>query len=295
MEQLTGMAWVTGYDDGPPIIPGGVVDPMVGTHAALALVAALEHRDRTGDGQLVEMPMIEVATAVTAEQVIRYSIDGTLLERRGEGGVYRCAGDDAWVAVDLVHDPMPPDSARDVVRDPRRRRRGRDAARAGVPAAAGRARRTRRSTIRSCARAGFFEPIEHPLRRHAASTRRGRCASPAGPHTLVDRRPRRRSASTPTRCCARARMYEAELAPARRARDRHRARTCRPRVSEMLRPHEPGRARRVEDALVDGDVPTSGAPRRPRYAIATSASSTSARSVEHRHVDAERRARRVRA
>ena len=45
MEQLTGMAWVTGYEDGPPIIPGGPVDPMVGAHAALAVVAALEHRD----------------------------------------------------------------------------------------------------------------------------------------------------------------------------------------------------------------------------------------------------------
>ena len=44
MEQLTGMAWVTGYEGGPPIIPGGPVDPMVGAHAALAVVAALEHR-----------------------------------------------------------------------------------------------------------------------------------------------------------------------------------------------------------------------------------------------------------
>ena len=35
MEQITGMAWVTGYEGGPPIIAGGVVDPMVGTHAAL--------------------------------------------------------------------------------------------------------------------------------------------------------------------------------------------------------------------------------------------------------------------
>ena len=41
MEQLTGMAWATGYEGGPPIIAGGVVDPMVGAHAALAVVAAL--------------------------------------------------------------------------------------------------------------------------------------------------------------------------------------------------------------------------------------------------------------
>jgi crotonobetainyl-CoA:carnitine CoA-transferase CaiB-like acyl-CoA transferase len=109
MEQLTGMAWVTGYDGGPPIIAGGVVDPMVGTHAALALVAALEHRDRTGEGQLVEVPLVEVATAVTAEQVIRYAIDGELLGRRGEGGVYRCMGDDEWVAVDRSRDSLPPE------------------------------------------------------------------------------------------------------------------------------------------------------------------------------------------
>ncbi|HEY5011219.1 MAG TPA: CoA transferase [Acidimicrobiia bacterium] len=107
MEQLTGMAWVTGYEGGSPIIAGGVVDPMVGTHAALALIAALEHRDRTGEGGLVEMAMIEVAVATTAEQVIRFSEYGELTGRRGEGGVYRCAGDDAWVALDVDADREP--------------------------------------------------------------------------------------------------------------------------------------------------------------------------------------------
>ncbi len=106
MEQITGMAWRTGYDDGPPIIPGGVVDPMVGAHTALALVAALDHRDRTGEGQLVEMPMVEVAAAVTAEQVIDFSANGVVHGRRGAHGVYRCEGKDAWVAVDEGSDPM---------------------------------------------------------------------------------------------------------------------------------------------------------------------------------------------
>jgi crotonobetainyl-CoA:carnitine CoA-transferase CaiB-like acyl-CoA transferase len=106
MEQITGMAWLTGYDGGPPIIPGGVVDPLVGTHTALALVAAIEHRDRTGVGQLVEMPMIEVAAAVTAEQVIEYAAHGILRDRRGAHGVYRCEGKDQWVAVDDTVDPL---------------------------------------------------------------------------------------------------------------------------------------------------------------------------------------------
>ena len=108
MEQITGMAARTGYEGGPPIIPGGFVDPAVGVHAATALVAAFEHRDRTGEGQLVEMPMIEVAAAMTAEQVAEYSAYGELLGSRGEHGVYRCEGEgEQWVAVDLASDPLP--------------------------------------------------------------------------------------------------------------------------------------------------------------------------------------------
>ena len=109
MEQLSGMAWVTGYEGGPPIIPGGFVDPAVGVHVATATVAALEHRDRTGEGQLVEMPMIEVAVAMTAEQVIEHSAGAPAIERRGEHGVYRCAGEgEHWVAVHEPADPIAP-------------------------------------------------------------------------------------------------------------------------------------------------------------------------------------------
>ena len=158
MEQLTGMAWVTGYDGGPPIIPGGPVDPMVGVHAALALVAALEHRARTGDGVLVEVPLVEVATAVTADQVIRYSIDGTLLGRRGEGGVYKCiGGDDEWVAIDRARDPMRADDAPNGARrvPPTRRRRTRSRKAFRPPRWC---RGTRHSTIRSSGRGTSSNP-----------------------------------------------------------------------------------------------------------------------------------------
>jgi crotonobetainyl-CoA:carnitine CoA-transferase CaiB-like acyl-CoA transferase len=108
MEQLTGLAWVTGYEGGPPIIPGGVVDPLAGTHAALAVVAALHHRATTGTGGVVEVPLVEVAAAITAEQVIRTAIDGVVPGRRGAGGVFRCAGDDAWIALDPERDGASP-------------------------------------------------------------------------------------------------------------------------------------------------------------------------------------------
>jgi crotonobetainyl-CoA:carnitine CoA-transferase CaiB-like acyl-CoA transferase len=162
MEQLTGMAWVTGYENGPPIIPGGPVDPMVGAHAAFALVAGLEHRARTGTGQLIEVPLVEVATAVTAEQVIRFAIDGKLAGRRGSGGVYRCAGDDAWVAIDRERDPMPADerAAWCAVRTPEEA--ARDALASGIPAAAMVAGYATLDDPQMRAR-GFFEVVEHPL------------------------------------------------------------------------------------------------------------------------------------
>jgi crotonobetainyl-CoA:carnitine CoA-transferase CaiB-like acyl-CoA transferase len=162
MEQLTGMAWRTGYDGGPPIIPGGVVDPLVGTHAALALVAALEHRSRTGEGQLVEVPLVEVATAVTADQVIRRSRDGELLGRRGEHGVHRCAGDDEWVAVDEASDPLDTvaRAAWCATRDADRA--ARELREQGVPAAA-MVRAFETLDDPQLRARGFFETVDHPI------------------------------------------------------------------------------------------------------------------------------------
>ncbi len=60
MEQVSGLAWVTGFPDGPPLIPRGPCDPIGGLHAALATLLALGERDRTGLGQTVEVPLLGV-------------------------------------------------------------------------------------------------------------------------------------------------------------------------------------------------------------------------------------------
>jgi crotonobetainyl-CoA:carnitine CoA-transferase CaiB-like acyl-CoA transferase len=106
MEQIAGLAWVTGLPEGPPIPPRGACDPLAGAHAAFALLAALEFADRTGRGQLVEVPMIETVLNVTAAQTIEFEVFGEVLSRRGNRGhpaatqdLYRCAGDDNWIAI----------------------------------------------------------------------------------------------------------------------------------------------------------------------------------------------------
>jgi crotonobetainyl-CoA:carnitine CoA-transferase CaiB-like acyl-CoA transferase len=110
MEQLSGLAWMTGWPDGPPIMPGGACDPLAGVHAMIALLVALEHRRQTGRGSQVEATMVEVAINIAAEQVVEYTSTGQLLTRAGNRGpvsapqgVYATA-DEEWVAIAVPGD-----------------------------------------------------------------------------------------------------------------------------------------------------------------------------------------------
>lgn len=110
MEQVSGLAWITGYPDRLPTIPG-ICDPLAGMHAAFAVLTALEHRARTGEGQLVELAMIDLTAQLVAEQVLEQSVYGHLMSRQGNRlpglahqGVYRCADPDQWVAAHIGSD-----------------------------------------------------------------------------------------------------------------------------------------------------------------------------------------------
>src|SRR5581483_723756 len=111
MEQISGLAYVTGYPDGPPIIPRGPCDPLGGMHGAFALMVAMAERDARGEGVLVEAPLVESALQLSAEQVIEYSATGTVLERAGNHspgvapqGVYACEGSEQWLAISVATD-----------------------------------------------------------------------------------------------------------------------------------------------------------------------------------------------
>jgi crotonobetainyl-CoA:carnitine CoA-transferase CaiB-like acyl-CoA transferase len=110
IEQVSGMSAATGYAQGPPCNVQGPADPIVGVHAGVALLAALDHRRRTGEGQLIEVAQIEVGAAVTAEPVIEYSMNGIVRPREGNRrrgycqGVYPTDTDDAWVALSVRDD-----------------------------------------------------------------------------------------------------------------------------------------------------------------------------------------------
>jgi crotonobetainyl-CoA:carnitine CoA-transferase CaiB-like acyl-CoA transferase len=117
IEAAAGISWLTGYPDRNPYEPYSVGDPNAGIHALNALLLALEHRRRTGQGVLIEAAMVDAALNIAAEQVIEYSAYGALLEREGNRGptaapqnLYRTneidefGREDCWVAVAVATD-----------------------------------------------------------------------------------------------------------------------------------------------------------------------------------------------
>ncbi len=83
---LTGLSSVIGEPKGPPLwtqIP--FVDFTSGITAALATVAAIVHREHTGQGQRIELAMFDVAVSLLAHFASRYLLAGELPQRLGSG------------------------------------------------------------------------------------------------------------------------------------------------------------------------------------------------------------------
>jgi crotonobetainyl-CoA:carnitine CoA-transferase CaiB-like acyl-CoA transferase len=117
IESAAGVSWLTGYPDRTPYDPYSIGDPNAGVHALNALLLALEHRRRTGEGVFVEAAMVDAALSISAEQIVEYSAYGALLERAGNRGptaapqnLYRSADIDefgrldSWVAIAVATD-----------------------------------------------------------------------------------------------------------------------------------------------------------------------------------------------
>ena len=108
MEPASGVSALTGYRGGGPMKTGQTwIDHYGGLQGAGGLIAALIHRARTGEGQHVEVSMQEAAIPMLAWRLADYRLNGRLhrpdgARRRGAvRGLYRCAGEDAWVAVSV--------------------------------------------------------------------------------------------------------------------------------------------------------------------------------------------------
>ncbi|CAM4146914.1 CaiB/BaiF CoA transferase family protein [Bordetella muralis] len=100
-----GLGWMSGYSDGPPMEMRHVMDHSAGVHAALAVVAALNQRRRTGQAQHVDLAAREVASAMIGDALVMAS-QGQAPARPGNSddgmaphGVYATADTDRWLTV----------------------------------------------------------------------------------------------------------------------------------------------------------------------------------------------------
>lgn len=104
---MSGFFGITGWPDRAPSGPFGAYTDYVAPKIMLpALLAAIEHHRRTGEGQYVDLAQTEASMQLLAPALLDYSVNGRVMERRGnddEGfaphGVYPAAGDDRWLAV----------------------------------------------------------------------------------------------------------------------------------------------------------------------------------------------------
>lgn len=113
-EAMSGFAAITGEPDGPPTLPPfGLADSIAGLAGANAVMMALYHRDaRGGEGQVIDLSILEPITTVLGPQIITYDQLGILQARTGNRSennaprnTYQTA-DGKWVAISTSADTI---------------------------------------------------------------------------------------------------------------------------------------------------------------------------------------------
>jgi crotonobetainyl-CoA:carnitine CoA-transferase CaiB-like acyl-CoA transferase len=115
MEAVVGHTLLRLYPDTDATNATGVflADAAGGATGAFAVMAALYHRRKTGRGQYIDLSQAENVMHTLSQAVMDYSMNGRIQGSPGNRhpyrapqGVYRCAGEDSWVAVSVADDAM---------------------------------------------------------------------------------------------------------------------------------------------------------------------------------------------
>ena len=84
IQAMGGLMSVTGAVDGEPMKTGvALADVMTGLYATIGILAALTHRDRTGEGQHIDLALLDVQVATMANQAMNYLTSGVAPVRLG--------------------------------------------------------------------------------------------------------------------------------------------------------------------------------------------------------------------
>jgi benzylsuccinate CoA-transferase BbsF subunit len=107
VQAFSGMTHLTSFPGQPPLGPGfSYADHIAGLYASLALLGALEHRRRTGEGQYIDISQVEAMTSLLGGAFLDYTASGKEPEPVGNTStlaaphnVYPCKGENRWCAI----------------------------------------------------------------------------------------------------------------------------------------------------------------------------------------------------
>ncbi|MFN8626958.1 MAG: CoA transferase [Candidatus Binatia bacterium] len=112
LSSVSGLDSLTGYADGQVIpMENAFADPLGGVIGALAVILALNYRDRTGEGQHVDFSQQEAVAQMIAPAFMDYVMNGRVagpignrhpLRAAAPHGVFPCAGDDRWISIAVL-------------------------------------------------------------------------------------------------------------------------------------------------------------------------------------------------
>jgi len=113
VDEIVGHHWLRRYPDMDPSMTTGVVysDGSAGVHGAFACLMALRHRNRTGNGQVIELAQAETLIPYLGDAFLDYTMNGRVQSSIGNRhrwaaphGCYRCRGDDRWVCIAVFNE-----------------------------------------------------------------------------------------------------------------------------------------------------------------------------------------------
>jgi len=110
LQGFAGFDYITGWPDRPPVLVARSYPDFVGPRfGAIAVMAALDYRRRTGKGQYIDCSEYEDCLHFLAPIFLDYSANKHITVRHGNRSdthcphnVYRCQGEDRWCAVDVT-------------------------------------------------------------------------------------------------------------------------------------------------------------------------------------------------
>ncbi len=108
---LAGLPYITGYEDWPPSNFMGSIDLRSATTSAFAILAALLYRQRTGEGQYIDLSSQESIAALSGEVFLDYVMNKNVRKREGNKqelmaphNCYKCKGEDNWISIAVASD-----------------------------------------------------------------------------------------------------------------------------------------------------------------------------------------------